>query len=119
MAYDIKLVKLVNGELVLGKYDQAGDKITDVALLQTVPSEQGVQMLILPFGYPFEQEFIAELSMDKALYVYAKFPEDIKNKYLEATSNLTLSKPGDLRNLDMAAKGMGAGPGKISNLLKK
>jgi len=38
--------------------------------------------------------------------VFTKFPEEVKTKYLEATSNLTLSTAGDLRNLqNMAGKG--------------
>ena len=51
MAYDIRLVKLINGETVLGKWDEAEGKLKDVALLQTIPAQQGVQMLLLPFGY--------------------------------------------------------------------
>ena len=51
--YDIRLVKLVNGEMVLGKWDQEAGVIRDPAVLQTIPTAQGgVQMLLLPFGYP-------------------------------------------------------------------
>ena len=49
--YDIRLVKLVNGEMVLGKWDQEAGVIRDPAVLQTIPTAQGgVQMLLLPFG---------------------------------------------------------------------
>ena len=34
MAYDIRLVKLINGETVLGKWDEAENKLTEVAMLQ-------------------------------------------------------------------------------------
>jgi hypothetical protein len=108
MAYDIRLMKLVNGETVIGKMDDGGKKLNDVAILQTVPTQQGVQMLILPFGYPFETEVGGDISLDHVMYEYKKFPEEIKTKYLEATSNLTLSTAGDLRtlkNMPGAAKG--------------
>ncbi|HML59933.1 MULTISPECIES: hypothetical protein [Solidesulfovibrio] len=115
MAYDIRLVKLINGETVLGKWDEAAGKLTDVALLQTIPSQQGVQMLLLPFGYPFETEVGGEIELSHVLYQFKKFPDELKTRYLEATSNLTLSTSGDLKTLsNLAGKG-----GNISNLLKK
>lgn len=116
MAYDIRLVKLVNGETVLGKWDEAGKKLTEVAILQTVPTQQGVQMMILPFGYPFETEIAGEIESGNILYTYKKFPDELQTKYLEATSNLTLSAPGDLRTLKTMA---GAAKGGLSGLIKK
>ncbi len=118
MAYDIKMVKLINGDNVLGKWDAAGNKLTEVAVLQTVPTQQGVQMMLLPFGYPFETEITGELDGKHIMYEFAKFPEELKTKYLEATSNLTLSTPGDLKNLRNMA-GPGGGMSSISDLLKK
>jgi hypothetical protein len=104
MPYDIRLVKLINGESVIGKWSADGKTISDPAVLQTVPSQQGVQMMLLPFGYPFEQEITGEISTAHVLYEYKKAPEELKTKYLEASSNLTLSAPGG---------------GNISQLLKK
>ena len=104
MPYDIRLVKLINGESVIGKWSADGKTITDPAVLQTVPSQQGVQMMLLPFGYPFEQEITGEISTAHVLYEYKKAPEELKTKYLEASSNLTLTAPGG---------------GNISQLLKK
>ncbi len=117
MAYDIRLVKLINGEIVLGKYNEAKNALEEPALLQTVPTEQGVQMLLLPFGYPFEQEFGGDISMTHSMYEYKNAPEDIKNKYLEATSNLTLANSSTLRNLNMS--GAEGKVSDISSLLKK
>lgn len=114
MAYDIRLVKLINGETVLGKWDAEAGKLKDVALLQTIPAQQGVQMLLLPFGYPFETEVNGDISLTHVLYEYKTCPEELKTRYLEATSNLTLSTAGDLKTLsDLAGKG------NISSLLKK
>ena len=119
MAYDIRLVKLVNGEMVLGKWDQEGERIQDPAILQTVPTQQGgMQMLLLPFGYPFEQDIEGEVAIKHVLYEYKSVPEELKTKYLEATTNLTLSAPGG-----MSGFGKMAGPGgnisDLSQLLKK
>ncbi len=94
MAYDIRLVKLINGETVIGKWSEDGQTISDPAVLQTVPMQQGVQMMLLPFGYPFEQEITGNISTKHVLYEYTKAPEELKTKYLEAASNLTLSAPG-------------------------
>ncbi len=114
MAYDIRLVKLINGDMVLGKYDADNRKMTDVALLQSVPTQQGVQMALLPFGYPFENEMTGEISFDHILYEYKTFPEELKHKYLEASSPLTVAGGG------ITAPGV-AGPGQVdfSKLLKK
>jgi hypothetical protein len=116
MAYDIRLMKLVNGETVIGKMDDGGKKLNDVAILQTVPTQQGVQMLILPFGYPFETEVGGEISTEHVMYEYKKFPEEIKTKYLEATSNLTLSTAGDLRTIKNMA---GPAKGGLGGLITK
>ncbi|MBG0776719.1 MAG: hypothetical protein H0S85_09860 [Desulfovibrionaceae bacterium] len=115
MAYDIRLVKLVNGDTVLGKYSEEGPSLKEVAVLQTVPTQQGVQMMLLPFGYPFEQDITGEIRYEHVIYEYSKCPEELKTKYLEATSNLTLASPGGLKNLNLGA----AGGADLSSLLKK
>lgn len=116
MAYDIRLVKLVTGDMVVGKWSEDGKTITDPAILQTVPTQQGVQMMLLPFGYPFETEVGGELSTEHVLYEYKTFPEELKTRYMEASSNLTLSSPGDLQNLEQMVS---PGAGGLSDLLKK
>lgn len=116
MAYDVKLFKLINGDMVIGKWDEANNKINDPAVLQTVPSQQGVQMMILPFGYPFDNEIEGEIDGRHIIYTYKNCPEDISTKYLEASSNLTLSSGG------LGGLGGGLGGGKVSDiseLLKK
>lgn len=94
MAYDIRLVKIVTGELVIGKYDAEGKALKDVAIMQTVPTQQGVQLMILPYGYPFEQDFTGRIAQEHFLYEYSKVPQDVQDKYLEACSNLSLSSGG-------------------------
>ncbi len=92
MAYDIRIFKLVTGEVVIGKYDAEKDALTDVANLQTVPMQQGgVQMLLLPYGYPFENTFCGTVEGKNFLYRYKDTPEELQNKYLEAATNLTVA----------------------------
>ncbi|SKA78132.1 hypothetical protein [Desulfobaculum bizertense] len=113
MAYDIRLMKIISGEMIIGKYDAEANILKDAAVLQTVPAQQGVQMMLLPFGYPFDNEIDAEISLDHVIYEYKNCPEDLKNKYIEATSSLTLAKPGDLNGLG------GGNVSDLSQLLKK
>lgn len=119
MANEIKLVKLINGETVLGKWDEDANKLKDVAVIQTVPTQQGAQMLILPFGYPFESELSGEISGEHVLYVYKSTPKELETKYLEASSNLTLSTASDLQNLERMAGGQENISDFAAQLLKK
>ncbi len=91
MAYDIRLMKLVTGELVMGKYDAEKDILTDVAAIQTIPSQQGVQMMMLPYGYPFEPDFKGTLEGKFFLYRYSDTPKELQDKYIEACTNLTVA----------------------------
>lgn len=89
MAYDIRMMKLVTGELVIGKYDEASDSLKDVAAIQTIPSQQGVQMMMLPYGYPFEPEFTGKIEGKFFIYRYSNTPKELQDKYIEACTNLT------------------------------
>jgi len=118
MAYDIRLFKLVTGELVIGKFDAEQDRVTDVAALQTVPTQQGgMQMLMLPYGYPFETEFCGSIPGAFFLYRYKSTPEELQNKYLEAATNLTLSG-GGLGRIQGGGMGGGLGGGLLGGLKK-
>lgn len=111
MAYDIRIMKLVNGDIVIGKYDAEKDALNEVAILQTVPTQQGVQMLILPYGYPFEPEFNGTITGNFFMYRYEKTPEELQNKYIEAATNLTVA--GGLGNLQFGAATGGGTSGLI------
>ena len=121
MAQEIKLAKLVSGDMVLGKWDAQENKIKDPATLQTVPTQQGgVQMALLPFGYPFDSELHGEISAEHVLFWYQTVPEDLTSKYWEASSNISISSSSDLENLQNMAgdKGKGGGITDIGDLLK-
>ena len=115
MAYDIRLMKLVTGELVIGKYDEAKDCLTDAAAIQTIPSQAGVQMMMLPYGYPFEPDFNGTLEGKFFLYRYADTPKELQDKYIEACTNLTVA--GGLGKLQFGSgplPGAAGGSGLIS-----
>lgn len=108
MSYDIRLVKLVSGDMIVGKFDEAGKKIDDPATIQAMPTQQGTQMVLLPYGYPFDQEMHGEISMEHVLFEYKNCPEELKTKYIEALTNISMSSGG----LDLsggAGGGMGGG----------
>ena len=77
MSKPIRLFKLVTGELVLGKFDEEANMLEDVAIIQVVPTQQGVQMMMLPYGYPFEQEFKGNISGEHFMYEYKKLHYDL------------------------------------------
>lgn len=109
MSYDIRLVKLISGEMVLGEYDSAEGVLKKPAVLQSVPTQQGVQMMIMPYGYPFDQDFSGSISDRHVIFTFENFPEELKTKYIEARSNLTLSS-GGLGGMDLKGGGPGANP---------
>ena len=93
MKQDVKFAKLISGDTVIGVYNGDEKKIQDVALVQAVPSQSGsgVQIMILPFGFPYENEIIGEIAEDKILYEYKKLPDELKSKYLQEKSNIKIS----------------------------
>lgn len=93
MAYEnIKFVKLVTGDSVMGEYDEEKSKIRNVALIQAIPSGSSMQVAVLPFGFPFEDEIGGEIDSKDIMYEYSSIPEELRNKYLEAKSNIKISK---------------------------
>jgi hypothetical protein len=116
MSQEIRLVKLISGDMVLGKWNEQERTLQEPAMLQTIPTQQGgVQMALLPFGYPFDQEIEGEISLDHVLYCYKNLPEDLKNKYMEASSNLTISSSADLQDLQQKMGGQNQS-GKVTNI---
>ena len=96
MSHDIRLFKLVTGETVIAKWAADASKITAVAVLQNGPAQQGngMQLVILPYGYPFETAFIAEIDTTHIIFQHPVIPEELKMKYLEIVTNITLSPNG-------------------------
>jgi hypothetical protein len=92
MSYDnIRFVKLVTGDAVLATYDEENKVYQDIAAVQAIPAGNGMQIAILPFGFPYEEEIGGEISEDKVIYIYSKIPEELKEKYVEAKSNIKIA----------------------------
>ena len=62
-----------------------------MASLQSIPTQQGMQMMLLPYGYPFEPNFTGTLEGRHFLYRYADTPKELQDKYIEACTNLTVA----------------------------
>lgn len=108
MSYDIRFVRLVTGETVIGEYSEEKKALKDVAIVQVVPAGNSMQIMILPYGFPYEEEVGGEISEVHIIYTFEKTPEDLKNKYLETRSSIKIASAGDLGGLGGGPRG-GAG----------
>ncbi len=52
MAHEIKLVKIVTGDYVIGKWVEEDGKLKDPAILQTIPTQNGISMALMPLVIP-------------------------------------------------------------------
>lgn len=87
----IRLVKLISGDFVIGVDEEEKKGIKNIGSLQFVPAENGgMSAALIPYGFPFEDEFKGFVGNDKVLYEIEKVPEDLQNKYTEATSDIKL-----------------------------
>ena len=91
---DIRLVKLVTGEFCVGTDDEEFHGIKDVALLQFNQNENGININLVAYGFPFEQEFGGFIYNDNIVYEIENLPEDLKVKYTEALSSMKSLKSG-------------------------
>ena len=87
----IRFVKLVTGEIIMGTYNEQNNVLEDIALIQVVPSANGIQIAIVPYGFPFEEKISGSMAMDKVVYEFSDIPSDIESKYVQAKSNITIS----------------------------
>ncbi|MDO5538129.1 MAG: hypothetical protein Q4F72_11455 [Desulfovibrionaceae bacterium] len=90
-AFEISMVKLVSGEIVLGRYDAEKDVLADVVSLQNVPTQQGMQMLLAPYGFPFENTYDAVIEGRHIMYRFKECAKELEDKYIEVTTNLSVS----------------------------
>ncbi len=89
MDQDIRVFKLVTGEVVIGIYDETKNVLCETATIQSIPAQQGgMQMVIAPYGIPFENTLCATIEGKHFLYNYSGIPQELKNKYLEVAANI-------------------------------
>jgi hypothetical protein len=106
MQLDIKLVKLVSGDTAMGQYDPNEKVLKDLVIVQTIPTAAGgIQIALLPFGFPYDDAVGGKLDERHVMYEYAKVPEELSNKYLETKSNIRIAS--NLSGLDKKNGGSG------------
>jgi len=89
---ELRLVKAVSGEFLVGEDDDGNLK--DVAGLQVVPQQGGsVSLTLIPLGFPFEQQLGGGIvSKTMILYEIKDIPIELRDRYLELRSNITIPK---------------------------
>ncbi len=97
---EIRLCKLVSGDFIIGVNDTEKKGIKNIGSLQFVPADNGgMSVALIPFGFPFENEFIGFISDDKVIYEVENVPEDLQNKYTESTSSIKLLSSSNNGNI--------------------
>lgn len=92
MVENIMFAKLVSGETIIGIKDEAAGVCKDVVLVQAMPTHTGsLQIAIVPFGFPFEDEVRGSVRLDHVVYEYKETPADLANKYVETKSNIRIA----------------------------
>lgn len=92
MSDNIVFAKLVTGEMVLAEKGENGESIKDICLVQVMPTPSGsMQIAIVPYGFPFEDEVRGEISMVNVLFTFKDVPGDLAAKYIETRSNIRIA----------------------------
>lgn len=91
MSSNTRFVKLVTGEIIIGTYNENKNTLEDIALIQVIPGASGVQIALVPYGFPFEEKITGSIDMNNIIYEFENIPSDLESKYLQAKSNITIS----------------------------
>ncbi|PLX71535.1 MAG: hypothetical protein C0602_00930 [Denitrovibrio sp.] len=115
MSENIIFGKLVTGEMVLGEKDDENNNIKNICLVQVMPTQSGsMQIAIVPYGFPFEEEVRGEISMNNVLFQFKEVPTDLTDKYVETKSNIMrASNMGGLGGNPQGGQGGQGGSGLI------
>lgn len=89
---DVVLARCSWGDWVIGRRSKDGTSVENVGIIQFAPSQVGgMQVAILPVGFPFDSGFDGSLPMTALVYFVDKIPTEIENKYIEVSSGILLS----------------------------
>jgi len=92
MTENLIFAKVISGETVMGIKDEAAGVLKDVVMVQAMPTQAGsMQIAILPFGFPYEDEVRGEIKLDHILFEYKDVPGDLADKYVETKSNIKIA----------------------------
>ncbi len=98
MASDIRLFKLVTGEIIIGNYDSDTDTVSAACSVQRANTKEGgMQLLFVPYGVPFENTLGGAIEGKNILYRYAETAQELKAKYTEIAENI--EKSGSIGSL--------------------
>jgi len=111
MSENIVFAKIVTGEMVLGEKSEDGEIIKNICLVQVMPTQSGsMQIAIVPYGFPFEEEVRGEISMANVLFQFKDVPGDLADKYVETKTNIMrASNMGGLGGQPGGQQGGGSG----------
>ncbi len=87
MSQNFKLVKLVTGEVVAGMLDEKAGVLKDVAILQISAKDQKMQLLLFPYGYPFQQTFTVAVEAKHFMFVFDAVPDHLEDRYNAACAH--------------------------------
>jgi hypothetical protein len=92
MTENITFAKIISGETIMGIKDEEAGVIKDIVMVQAMPTQTGsMQIAILPYGFPFEDEVRGEIKLDHVLFEYKEVPGDLTDKYIETKSNIKIA----------------------------
>lgn len=112
MSDNIVFAKLVSGEMVLAEKDEAAGLIRNICQVQVMPTQTGsMQIAIVPFGFPFEEEVRGEINLTNVLFEYKDVPGDLADKYIETKTNI--KRATNMGGLGGDAQGGSRGSGLI------
>jgi len=98
---EIIQVELVNGLAIVGKFVKEKDDTIQVRraykVIKFPPDEQG-RMAIRWIPFPDKDIFLYKHAM---IMIPVLLNEEMKNMYIQQTSNLTIPKAGDVRKFKM------------------
>jgi hypothetical protein len=94
---NIKICKLVDGSLVIGKLDDEG--LTDAVEVYMQNLHDGLKVSLMPIMYPFNQELAGMFIPKNRILCTTESREDLKNNYIEAISGIII--PGTTPGLHL------------------
>lgn len=93
---EIKLAKLISGEILIGKYDRPG--LAEAYLVQAVPqNNNSFNVLILPLFMPISKDAV-NISADKIITMIDA-PDNIKNEYTRLTTGLVMPSSAEANSI--------------------
>jgi len=100
---DVKLCKLVTGEVVVGKEDDGIIKNILMLMAMPDPATNQVRMSISPYWAPYTREE-ADVNTSFCVTKVTADPE-LTAQYQQITSGIVTASPGDMNSLVNAAGG--------------